>query len=309
MVNMCKWDKKGLLFGPNVPGYSHASHPTIVNVRDDLFIVAFSCRDVNQKSHIFLAYAEVINSKINIISEPKMALKPGNPGYFDCDGLLSCCFVKHNSKYYLYYSGWQNLPDGLWICDTGRAIIDSEGLTASREFDGPVLARDKNNPIFAAATSVYVDKKGIWHTWYNSGIRWEKADEGWKPTYGIHYAHSLDGIDWTSEPGLIIPLADEYEHSFGRPSVVCWDNIYYMWFAHRGTKDYSTYRIGFASSKDGRVWERDDTLSGISISKTGWDSDSICYPYIFEHNNVRFMLYNGNNYGQTGFGYAVMESD
>ena len=202
MVNMRKWHKKGLLLGPNISGYSHASHPAIVNVQDELFIVAFSARDENQKSHIFLAYAEVFGSDISIISEPKMVLKPGNPGHFDCDGLLSCCFVKHNSKYYLYYSGWQNLPNGLWICDTGRAIIDPKELTASREFSGPVLARDKNNPIFAAATSVYVDKNDVWHTWYNSGIRWEESDEGWKPTYGIHYAHSLDGIDWISEPGL-----------------------------------------------------------------------------------------------------------
>ena len=44
MVNMRKWHKKGLLFGPNISGYSHASHPAIVNVQDELFIVAFSAR-------------------------------------------------------------------------------------------------------------------------------------------------------------------------------------------------------------------------------------------------------------------------
>ena len=307
MLNIRKWVKKGLLFGPNVPGFSHASHPTIINVKDDLFIVAFSCRDSNQKSHIFLAYAEVTELTISIISEPKMVLEPGKPGHFDCDGLLSCCFVKHDSKYYLYYSGWQNLPNGLWICDTGRASINADELTATRDFLGPVLARDKNNPIFAAATSVHVDKNDTWHTWYNSGLRWEDTNEGWKPTYGIHYAHSLDGVDWISKPGLIIPLADEHEHSFGRPSVVHWDKMFYMWFAHRGTKDYSTYRIGFASSEDGLIWNRNDAISGISLSESGWDSESICYPFVFKHKKARYMLYNGNNYGKTGFGYAVME--
>jgi hypothetical protein len=107
---------------------------------------------------------------------------------------------------------------------------------------------------------------------------------------------------------LIIPLLDEYEHSFGRPSVIKIDGTYHMWFAHRGTKDYTTYRIGYAASADGQIWTRDDKLSGISISDNGWDSESICYPYLVEHDGVLFMLYNGNNYGETGFGYAVQTS-
>ena len=177
-----------------------------------------------------------------------------------------------------------------------------------REFPGPVFARDKNNPLFSAATSVYITGDNTWRSWYNSGIRWEKTDDVWKPTYGIHHATSKDGVDWVSEPGLVIPLLDEYEHSFGRPTVVHWDGMFYMWFAHRGTKDYSTYRIGFASSKDGVSWERNDKLAGIKLSDDGWDSESICYPFVFEHKGARYMLYNGNNYGITGFGYAVMEN-
>ena len=105
----------------------------------------------------------------------------------------------------------------------------------------------------------------------------------------------------------MIPLKDQYEHSFGRPSVVFWNNHYYMWFAHRGTKEYSTYRIGFASSKDGRSWSRDDARSGIGVSNIGWDSESVCYPYVFSHQGHRYMLYNGNDYGRTGFGYAIFD--
>ena len=307
MEKIFKWKKKGLLVEPNIPGFTHASHPTIIHIKDDTFVIAFSCRDSKQRSNIFLSYAEVSDGQISIKGNPKLVLSPGAPGCFDCDGLLSCCIIKNKSKYYIYYSGWQNLPEGLWICDTGRAIIDVEKLTAQREFSGPVLARDKNNPLFAAATSIYITENGVWHTWYNSGIRWDKTKDGWKPCYGIHHAQSKDGIDWICNPGLIIPLADKYEHSFGRPCVVYWDNLFYMWFAHRGTKNYSTYRIGFASSQDGIKWNRNDALSGIDISKEGWDSESICYPFVFEHKSKRYMLYNGNEYGKTGFGYAVLE--
>ena len=41
------------------------------------------------------------------------------------------------------------------------------------------------------------------------------------------------------------------------------------------------------------------------MSEKGWDSDAVCYPCILEHDGHLYMLYNGNNYGITGFGYAV----
>jgi uncharacterized protein with PIN domain len=31
----------------------------------------------------------------------------------------------------------------------------------------------------------------------------------------------------------------------------------------------------------------------------------VCYPFVFAHEGVKYMLYNGNEFGKTGFGYAV----
>ena len=304
---MFNWVKKGLLFEPSIPGFSHGSHPCAIHVRDDLYVLAFTCRDSSRKSHVFLSYAQVADGRVALTGEPKMALAPGAPGYFDCDGAISGCLVRDGGRIYLYYVGWQNLPEGLWLCDTGRTILDPENLELEREFPGPVLGRDKNNPLFAAATAFYVSEDRRWHTWYNSGIRWEKRAEGWHHEYGIHHGSSVDGIDWVCDPGLCIPFADEYEYAFGRPSVVRWNGLFHMWFAHRATKDVETYRMGFASSRDGLVWNRNDALSGIDVSKSGWDSQMICYPCVFEHKDYRYMLYNGNNYGETGFGMAVLE--
>lgn len=301
---MINWEKKGLIINKAQDGFTHASHPSMIHLDENKFLMAFSSRK-NKQSHIFLCHAQINSKKIEIISDIKLALSPSKPGYFDSEGLLNCCFVKHAEKIYIYYSGWQNIHVGLWHCDTGRAVVDPESLTAKREFDGPILGRDKNNPIFAAATSVHVDKNNNWKTWYNSGISWEKRENSWHCKYGIHYATSSNGVDWDCRPGLIIPIKDQYEHSFGRPCVVCWENNYHIWFAYRGTKNYSTYRIGYAFSKDGINWNRDDDKAGITISNEGWDSESICYPYVIKFNNDKFLLYCGNNYGETGFGYAI----
>ena len=32
---------------------------------------------------------------------------------FDCDGVISVCFVKRRGKIYLYYVGWQNSSEFL----------------------------------------------------------------------------------------------------------------------------------------------------------------------------------------------------
>ena len=300
------WSKKGLLFEPGCDDFSYGSHPCAIHIEGDRYVVAFTRRDQRQRSHIFLCNAIVSDGTVELLGTPKLALWPGESCHFDCDGVISVCFVKHGGAIYLYYVGWQNLHEGQWICDTGRVKLEESELTLAREFQGPVLGRDKNNPLFAAATAFHVSGD-LWQTWYNSGIRWEKTAEGWKHYYGIHYAHSNNGLDWICHPGMCLPFADEYEYAFGRPSVIQREGIYFMWYAHRATKSIDTYRIGFASSLDGRHWQRNDPLAGIDVSLSGWDSEMICYPCVFEHHDRMYMLYNGNDYGKTGFGLAVME--
>jgi hypothetical protein len=309
MSDRFHWMKKGLVYAPCIPEFSFGSHPTIIHVKDDLHVTAFTCRDANQRSHIFLSYAEVQGGEIRLIGQPKLALRPGDYGFFDCDGVISGCLIRDREQVYLYFVGWQNLPDSLWICDTGRAVLDVDSLTLEKEFLGPVFGRDKHHPLFAAATAFYITDDDVWHTWYNSGIKWERTKNGWHHYYGLHHASSQDGIDWNRDPGFVIPFADKYEYAFGRPSVVKWGDTFHMWFAHRATKQIKTYRIGYANSKDGLNWDRDDSLSGIDVSNEGWDSEMICYPYVFTHDGISYMLYNGNSYGKTGFGVAVLEDN
>ena len=46
--------------------------------------------------------------------------------------------------------------------------------------------------------------------------------------------------------------------------------------------------------------------SFIDVSDDGWDSEMICYPFVFDHKGKRYMLYNGNDYGKKGFGLAIL---
>jgi hypothetical protein len=46
--------------------------------------------------------------------------------------------------------------------------------------------------------------------------------------------------------------------------------------------------------------------ANIHTSLNGWDSEMIAYPFVFDHKDQRYMLYNGNEYGRTGFGLAML---
>jgi hypothetical protein len=300
------WKKHGLVERKTLKGFSHASHPTAVRINEDTYLLAYCGRDKNQHSHIFFRTFTIKNGKIKLNNDTRLALAPGDPGSFDSHGVLSCNFVYDDSKLYLYYCGWLNIVGGMWHCDTGRAIVDVNSLTAEREFTGPILGRRADIPFFAVATTVL--KEGDrWIAWYNRGLLWKKEQENWEAVYGIHVASSNDGVDWNCGEDLVIPFKDEHEHSFGRPTVINFSGHYLMWFSARGAAKNPYYKIGFALSTDGQTWNRIDDFSGIEASSTGWDSESICYPFVFEHKDVFYMLFNGNQYGLTGFGYATLD--
>ena len=139
--------------------------------------------------------------------------------------------------------------------------------------------------------------------WYLSGIGWEEINGTKRIPYHIRYAESKDGINWERKGTVCIDFKHKNETRIGRATVLQENNIYKMWYAYALDK----FRIGYAESTDGILWNRKDDEVGIDVSKFGWDSEMIEYPFVFEHNSTKYMFYNGNNYGKTGFGYAISE--
>jgi hypothetical protein len=123
----------------------------------------------------------------------------------------------------------------------------------------------------------------------------------------INSATSADGHHWKRE-GLAVPYGLGRAQAFSRPTVIGTEETgYEMWFSYRSGSG-EAYRIGHAKSMDSKVWELSPESVDIDVSSTGWDSEMIEYPFVFEHKGMRYMLYNGNGYGKTGFGLAILES-
>lgn len=296
------WVKKGNIL--NIENHhplakSHASNPTVDHLYDDVFRIYFSSRDHLNRSSIFYADIEIENNfKVKKISKEPV-IKFGQPGMFDDCGASVGWILNVSNKKYLYYLGWnlcQNVP---WRNSIGLAISE-DGETYHRYSDAPVLDRNHKDPISLSYPCVM--KNGDeYHMWYGSNLNW--GSEQTDMAHLIKYASSADGISWKPSGEISVPFQADNEYAMSKPSVLFEDNIYKMWYSYRG----DAYRIGYAESKDGISFQRKDSDVGISVSETGWDSQTVEYPNVFIFKNEKYMLYNGNLYGKTGFGIAKWE--
>ncbi|HEX6157397.1 MAG TPA: hypothetical protein VFZ54_15335, partial [Burkholderiales bacterium] len=165
----------------------------------------------------------------------------------------------------------------------------------------PVLDRSRLDPYSLSYPSV-LREGAAWRMWYGSNLNWGANREDM--LHAIKYAESGDGKQWTPAEGSAVEL-HAGELALARPCVLKDESRYRMWYSYRG----AAYRIGYAESTDGRSWRRADERAAIAVSASGWDSEALAYPWVFDHAGARYMLYNGNGYGRTGFGLAVLEAD
>lgn len=300
-----QWIKKGLIFAPDQRSdwlYSHAALPVVDRVGES-YRIYFSSRDKQGRAQIGFLETEpgTIDKVRRVSDEPVIALGP--LGAFDDSGVTTSWIVDHEQKKYHYYSGWSLGVTVPFYFFVGLAISNDGGETYQRVSSGPILERNAIDPYLTASPCVLVED-GKWRMWYVSGSGWEMHDDRPRHRYHIKYAESVDGIRWEREGIVCIDYQSADEYAFARPCVIKEAGVYKMWYSYRG----ASYRIGYAESADGREWTRKDQESGISVSESGWDSEMIEYPYVFQHQGQRYMLYNGNDYGKSGIGLAVLEA-
>lgn len=297
-----RWQKQGLLIEPpvHVPWVaSHAAVPHAESFADGRALIYFTARDGSRRSHIALAELAPGSWEPRVAPEP--LLTPGLPGAFDDSGVMTSCLVRHDGIEYLYYQGWHlgvTVPFSVFVgCATRR---EGEGVF-SRVSAAPVLDRNEHDPFMCSSPWVLVEN-GRWRMWYVSNLGWQSDERGSHYRVHIRYAESPDGLDWKRDGRVCLDFQKPDEYAIARPCVVKDGAIYRMWYSYRG----DSYRIGYAESDDGLEWIRRDDLAGIDVSNAGWDSEMVEYACILDRDGERTMLYNGNGYGETGIGRALL---
>ncbi|MEO6694241.1 MAG: hypothetical protein ABIY50_07280 [Ignavibacteria bacterium] len=308
---MQNWKKLGLIFSPNGEYdwmQTHAMMPVIDLLENEMARIYFSARDSEGRSQG--AYIEInLNDpyKILQISEEPV-LKLGQLGAFDDAGIMPTCIVNHINKKFLYYNGWtlgKNVP---FFSFNGVAISSDLGKTFIKKSKGPAVLYSNNVDPYSTFAPFVMNDNGLWKLWYVSLIKWVEENGKLKHYYNIRYAESDDGINVRREGKVCIDFESEFEYALARPFVLKENKIYKMWYSYRESKMHKTYRIGYAESDDGKNWIRKDSEVNLNIAESGWDSEMIEYSYLYDFKGERYMLYNGNSFGKTGIGLAVLQN-
>lgn len=301
-----KWQKLGVLYAPSdinrhTKLISHAANPLPVLLDGDVYRIFFSGRDADNRSSVGAVDVDIVERKI-IREHDHPFFEYGPEGSFFADGVSIGNCYEVNGVRYMLFMGWQSPKGGHWRGDVGRLIVKPD-LTLELDSETPFMAADIADPISLSYPWVVKNAVGDYSMWYGSTTTWD-AGNG-EMLHVINYASSQDGHHWNRE-GLAVPYELGIAQAFSRPTVVLNINTgYEMWFSYRSGGG-GEYRIGYAVSKDGRKWELSLEAAGIDVSAVGWDSQMIEYPFVFDHKGQRHMLYNGNGYGKTGFGLAVL---
>ena len=240
----------------------------------------------------------------------KQVISLGKPGCFDEHGIKPFVPFRHKAKEIFGFIGGISRKDSACVDSAiGLAISKDNGETFKRMGQGPLIGANLNEP-FLIADPFLIEKENRLHLFYIFGSKWSRRlkEEPYARFYQITHATSFDGLNWLRTGKYIIEpeTSDECQST---PTIVQIKDLYYCYFCYRRMFDFkereNSYRIGLATSKDLFNWERqeDDFL----ISESGWDSEMICYPHVFEMDDNFYMIYNGNGFGKYGFGLAVME--
>lgn len=298
------WRKIGQIFEVDNDNFflkTHAANPTAILLEEDTFRIYYSGRSDENKSSVgFIDYN--IETK-KIINYPKSPIATyGNDNSYYSHGISIGNSFKRNDRDVMLFMGWQFPKGKHWRGDIGEIeIVDNKFLVNTAT---PFMTTDEEDKVSFSYPWV-IKEDHIYKMWYGSTINWT-SDNG-EMIHVIKYATSKDGIKWEKH-GISIPYELGEAQAFSKPTVLKRNNEYHMWYSYRaGNND--AYKIGYSFSKDGVNWERQHHLCGIETSAEGWDDHMICYPYVFQHKNSVYMLYNGNEHGKFGFGLAILEDE
>jgi hypothetical protein len=289
---------------------SHAQCPTVIELHGGLWRVYFAARDANNQSHVIYADFDPARDLQLLRLETQPLLDLGPPGTFDSAGMGPSAALFVGERIFLYYIGIslrRDVPHQLAI---GLAISEDGGDSFRRAAPGPVLSTGPFDPFFASTPHV-AHQGGVFTMHYMSGAAWERRGDLFDARYLIKYARSTDGINWVAEDRVALGFVDVTESALARPWVISRNDGYHMWFCRRGPRSGEPvtehpYRLGYARSFDGLTWRREDDLLRFEMPPQpgDWDAAMQAYPCIVPYGGNLFLFYNGDGFGQTGFGFA-----
>jgi hypothetical protein len=302
-----RWRKLGRVYtaaGESPWARSHAFLPTVLQIDERCLRVYVSFLDEARVGRIGFVDVDAANPLRVLRVSERPVLDIGVDGAFDDNGVNPIAVVKDGARIHLFYNGWQIPTKIRYTFFLGLAISDDGGESFVRASQVPVLDRCDGELFFRTAACILSDEEK-WRMWYIGGGEWVDVNGKARPKYNLRYLESDQLTHWEGSGRVLLDVYGDDEHGLGRPVIIREGDLYRMWYGVR-TRSRG-YHAGYAESRDGIEWVRRDELAGITVADSGWDCEMICCLAIQPTRFGTYMFYNGNNYGETGFGVAVLE--
>lgn len=278
---------------------THAMLPCAIPVDDDHFRVYFSGRDASGRSSISAGLLAVFPKPVWLELDGPPLLLPGETAAFDGAGVSVSFVTGGEQEIEVWYHGWSLGCDVPWWNSIGLAAGPA-GRELRRASRAPVFDRSEEDP-FSLAYPFIVEIGGVEQLWYSSYRRWARVGDTPPMEYVVKRATRSEA-GWISDGEVLSPNPPEI--ALSRPCVIQEPDLVKAWFAVKEASD-DLYRIGYAESTDGNEWERFDDVGGLVAAGEGGEVGEVTYPWVVDSGGRRWMFYNGDGYGRTGFGIAV----
>ncbi|WP_026345421.1 glycoside hydrolase family protein [Novispirillum itersonii] len=300
------WEKLGRILDQNSLDLPWFKRNVMVPVpylrRDGVLRIFLSLCDQDNVSRI--GYVDVNpNNPQEILGYSRTpVLDIGVPGAFDDSGVLPASLVVDGDRLVLFYSAYQLLKKAPYAIFTGMAVSTDDGDSFTRLSGVPVLERRDDELLMRSSAVCQPDRNGF-RLWYAAGAGWDSFGGKDVPRYDIQVLTSADLHRWDAVPQTAISLGRD-EIGLTVPSVWREDGLYKVIYSVRHRE--KGYRLGYAESIDGTHFTRQDSLVGLDVSLTGWDSEMVCFANRITCGGRTYLFYCGNHYGLDGMGCAVL---
>ena len=299
------WNRGRLIFEQDPKsGLTHAANPTAIRLSFSTYRIFFSTRNRANQS-VIAAFDYNLSEMFVERTLPELVFDELTPDSFYQDGLgLGSAFYVSGS-WYLYFMGWKNPPGGAhWQGEIGRLRLDDKLEKGEMVERHPVLGISDLDATSVSYPWIVEGTGTSMEMWYGTTHSWDYGNG--EMLHVLRRASSENGLRWYPRK-TFLPYEIGVMQAFSRPSILrVQEGVLEMYFSYRGAPP-SKYKIGRAFSGDnGETWTHLGEVAGL-ISGEAWDSEMREYPFVFFHEDVPFMLYNGNAYGKTGIGLSTGE--
>lgn len=229
-----------------------------------------------------LGYATSLDA-INWTRNPNPVLTAGPASNWDNRGIFQAAVIYDpNEK---VYKLWYSSNTSYTALSIGYAI-SSDGVNWTKDASPVMLAGPTAFDFGGIQPSTVIKENGQYKLWY------EAIDD--QNHRSLAYAYSLDGVHWAKPQSANITINGAVYNSDGpgAPSVVHYQNGYYLWY-------HTSTNIMQASSPDGLNFSLDPATGPVlDVSASGaGDSARLIIPRVVirSDNNQAVMLYTGYN--------------